>query len=80
MPKDDKPVSGLDQSLAEAMREGPNIGHEVLIRVMASSNISHRAQTILGNITASFALFDAPVMVLNLSQLETLRALLPHIY
>lgn len=61
IPKDDKPVSGLDQSLAEAIEEKTkHQGYEVLIRVIASSNISHRAQTILGNITASFALFDAP--------------------
>jgi hypothetical protein len=60
-PEDDKPVSGLDQSLAEAIEEkAKHPGFEVLIRVITSSNISHRAQTILSNITASFALFDAP--------------------
>ena len=60
-PEDDKPVSGLDQSLAEAIEEkAKHPGFEVLIRVISSSNISHRAQTILSNITASFALFDAP--------------------
>ena len=31
-----------------------------MIRLIASSNISHRAQTILNNLIASFALFDAP--------------------
>ncbi|MDB5160795.1 MAG: hypothetical protein JWO96_175, partial [Candidatus Saccharibacteria bacterium] len=35
-------------------------GYEVLIRVVASSNISHRAQTILNNLVATFALYDAP--------------------
>jgi hypothetical protein len=35
-------------------------GFEVLIRVLASSNMAHKAQSILGNITASFSLFDAP--------------------
>lgn len=58
--EEDKPVSGLDQSLAEAIEEKTkHPGFEVLIRVIASSNISHRAQTVLSNITASFALFDA---------------------
>lgn len=35
-------------------------GYEVLIRVAVSSNIAQRAQAILGNIVASFSLFDAP--------------------
>ena len=35
-------------------------GYEVLIRVVASSNISQRAQAILNNVVATFALFDAP--------------------
>ena len=35
-------------------------GYEVLIRVIASSNVSQRAQTLLNNIVATFALFDAP--------------------
>ncbi len=35
-------------------------GFEVLIRVVASSNISQRAQAILNNVVATFALFDAP--------------------
>jgi hypothetical protein len=35
-------------------------GYEVLIRVVASSNISQRAQAILSNVVATFALFDAP--------------------
>lgn len=59
--EEEKPVSGIDQSLAEAIEEkSKHPGFEVLIRVIASSNISHRAQTVLSNITASFALFDAP--------------------
>lgn len=60
VPKEDKPISGLDQSLAEAIEEkSKHPGFEVLIRVIASSNISHRSQNVLGNVTASFALFDS---------------------
>jgi hypothetical protein len=33
-------------------------GYEVLIRIIASSNISQRADALLRNVTASFALFD----------------------
>lgn len=31
-----------------------------MIRVIVSSNVLHKAQVILGNVVASFALFDAP--------------------
>jgi hypothetical protein len=59
--KPDKPASGLDQSLADAIEEKTkHPGYEVLIRVVASSNITNRSQTILSNMVASFALFDAP--------------------
>lgn len=58
----DRPeLSGLDQALIDAIEEKTkHPGYEVLIRVVASSNISQRAQAILGNVVASFALFDAP--------------------
>ncbi len=56
-----KDVSELDQSLAQAIEEKTKQpGYEVLIRVVASSNVMQRAQTILNNIVASYALFDAP--------------------
>lgn len=59
--KNEKPVSGLNQSLAEAIEEKTrHPGYEVLIRVVASSNISQRAQAILLNIVSTFSLFDAP--------------------
>ncbi|MBI2592371.1 ATP-binding protein [Candidatus Saccharibacteria bacterium] len=58
-PKDEP--SSLDKSLAELIEEKTKLpGYEVLIRLVASSNISHRAQTILNNLVATFALFDAP--------------------
>ncbi len=59
----DKPheTSSLDQSIIQAIEDKTKQpGYEVLIRVVASSNISHRAQSILNNIVASFALYDAP--------------------
>lgn len=57
----DKPGSRLDQTIAEAIEEKTkHAGYEVLIRIVASSNISHKSQSILSNIVASFALFDAP--------------------
>jgi len=56
-----KEISSLDQSIIQAIEEKTKQpGYEVLIRVVASSNISHRAQTILNNLVATFALFDAP--------------------
>ncbi|HEU5004948.1 MAG TPA: ATP-binding protein [Candidatus Saccharimonadales bacterium] len=59
----DKPaeISSLDQSIIQAIEEKTKQpGFEVLIRVVASSNISHRAQTILNNLVATFSLFDSP--------------------
>ncbi|HET9721695.1 MAG TPA: ATP-binding protein [Candidatus Saccharimonadales bacterium] len=56
-----KEISGLDQSLIQAVEEKTKQpGFEVMIRVVASSNISHRAQTILNNLVATFSLYDAP--------------------
>lgn len=54
-------ISTLDQSIIQAIEEKTKQpGYEILIRVVASSNITHRAQTILNNLVATFALFDAP--------------------
>ena len=56
-----KDISNLDQSIADAIEDKTRYpGYEVLIRVVASSNISQRAQAILNNIVATFALYDAP--------------------
>lgn len=56
----DKPGSRLDQSVADAIEEKTKYaGYEVLIRVVASSNVSHKSQAILSNVLACFSLFDA---------------------
>lgn len=56
----EKITSGTNQSLAEAIDEkARHNGFEVLIRVVASSNISHRSQVILNNIVAVFSLYEA---------------------
>ncbi|MCA9345294.1 ATP-binding protein [Candidatus Saccharibacteria bacterium] len=53
-------VSGTDQARAEAIEEkARHNGFEVLVRVVASSNISHRSQVILNNIVAVFSLYEA---------------------
>lgn len=60
---DNKPeeVSGLDHSLSQEIEEKTKQpGYEVLVRVVASSNVAQRAQNILNSIVATFALFDAP--------------------
>ncbi|HVO86394.1 MAG TPA: ATP-binding protein [Candidatus Binatia bacterium] len=60
-PDDPKDISSLDQSVIQAIEEKTKQpGYEVSIKVVASSNISQRAQTILNNIVATFSLFDAP--------------------
>lgn len=54
-------LSGVDQELINAIEEKSKYaGYEVLIRVVASSNVSQRAQAVLSNIVATFSLFDAP--------------------
>jgi len=54
-------LSNLDQAILDSIDEKTrHPGYEVLIRVVASSNISQRAQALLNNIVAAFALFDAP--------------------
>jgi hypothetical protein len=63
--KKDKPqdndVSSLDQSIIQAIEEKTKQpGYEVMIRIVASSNIAQRAQIVLNNIVATFALYDAP--------------------
>lgn len=58
----DKPdLSSLDQAVLDSIDDKTrHAGFEVLIRVVASSNISQRAQAILNNVVAAFALYDAP--------------------
>jgi len=56
-----KPLGSLEQSHVEAIEsKTQHAAYETLIRVVASSNISTRAQSILRNMVATFALFDAP--------------------
>ncbi len=57
----EKELSSLDQSIVDAMHDKTRTpGYEVIIRVVVSSNVNQRAQALLGNILASFSLFDAP--------------------
>lgn len=59
--KDDHQLSGVDQHTVDSIEEKTKYpGYEVLIRVVASSNVSQRAQAVLSNVVAAFALFDAP--------------------
>lgn len=60
-PKEPKELSALEQQVLDSIDDKTrHPGYEVLIRVVASSNISSRAQAILANINATFSLFDAP--------------------
>lgn len=58
----DKPdLSNMEQAVLDAIDDKTrHPGYETMIRVVASSNISQRAQTVLNHIVASFSLFDAP--------------------
>lgn len=59
--KDEKPLSSVDQALIDGIEDKTrHAGYEVCIRVVASSNVSQRAQSVLNSIVATFALFDAP--------------------
>lgn len=58
----DKPkeLSSLDQSVIDMMYDKTrSAGFEVLIRLVASSGTQQRAHDLVGNMVASFALFDA---------------------
>lgn len=58
----DKPeLSSMDQAILDSIDDKTrHPGFEVTIRVVASSNISQRAQALLNNVVASFSLYDAP--------------------
>ncbi len=58
----DKPeLSSLDQAIVDSIDDKTRYpAYEVLIRVVAPSSVSQRAQALLSNIVATFALFDAP--------------------
>lgn len=55
-----KNLSAHEQEILDAIDSKTKYpGFETTIRIMASSNTSHRSQEILGNVVASFSLFDA---------------------
>lgn len=54
-------LSSLDQNILDSIDDKTrHAGYEVLIRIVASSNVSQRAQAILNNVVATFGLFNAP--------------------
>ena len=54
-------LSGLEQAVLDSIDEKTrHPGYETLIRIVASSNISQKAQAILSNVVAAFALYDSP--------------------
>ena len=58
---EEKQLTSLEQSAIDAIQEKTRYpGYEVLIRVVVSSNTSHRSQSLLKNIVAAFSLFDSP--------------------
>jgi hypothetical protein len=58
---DSKPLSGADQTVVDAIEEKTkHSAFEVQIRIVASSNISQRAQSILNSIVATYSLYEAP--------------------
>lgn len=58
---EDKQLTSIEQATVEAIEEKTrHPGYEVLVRVIASSNIAARAQGLMKNVVASFSLFDAP--------------------
>lgn len=58
---EDKQLSNLEQSVVDSIEQKTrSVGYETLIRIVVSSNINDRAQTLLHNLVAAFALFDSP--------------------
>ena len=56
-----KSLNAVEQAAVDAIQEKTRYpGYEVLVRVVVSSNTAARAQGILKNIVAAFALFDSP--------------------
>lgn len=59
--KESPELSNMDQGILDAIDDKTrHAGYETLIRVVASSNISQKADAILKNVIAAFALYDAP--------------------
>ena len=58
---EDKQLNAVEQAAVEAIQEKTRYpGFEVLVRVVVSSNTAARAQALMQNIVAAFALFDSP--------------------
>lgn len=58
---EDKQLNAVEQATIEAIQEKTRYpGFEVLVRAVVSSNTSARAQALMQNIVAAFALFDSP--------------------
>lgn len=56
-----KTISGSDAAIVDAMEEKTrHPAYEVQIRLIASSNVSQKAQSIINNLVATFALYDSP--------------------
>jgi len=54
-------ISSHEEAIAASIEEKTKKpGFETSIRVITSSNIAHRSETLLKNVIASFALFDSP--------------------
>ena len=54
-------LSNMETAILDAVDDKTrHAGYEVVIRVVTSSNAVQRSQAILGNIVASFGLYDAP--------------------
>ncbi len=61
--KPEKPheISSLDESIVQSIEDKTKQpAFEVIIRLVSSSNLTHRAQSVLNNLVATFSLFDAP--------------------
>ena len=60
-PKPGEGLSSHEESLVASIEEKTRKpGFETMIRVITSSNVAERSQSLLNNIVASFAIFDAP--------------------
>ena len=60
-PDEKQPLNAVDQAKVDAIQEKTRYpGYEVLVRVVVSSNTASRAQGMLKNVVAAFALFDSP--------------------
>lgn len=58
---EDKQLSNMEQAMVDAIEQKTrSVGYESMIRLIVSSNVNDRAQSLLNNLVAAFALFDSP--------------------